>query len=281
VSPAVNLPTLPPRRVVDAGYYDNYGVNLTALWISKMSDWLKENTSGVVVIQIRDNVSQGARTEIDFDRLGQPDSALDRLTWNGLSKLIRPGLQAVTTPLIGVTNSWQWTMAFRNDEQVDLLDLLFDGKPGRDFFRTVVFECPVEVSLNWKLTAREKEILASGFGKADISPREELQRVKDYMTGKDSYEFHKWKIEHRNDADFQARLKERYDEQLRELGFSGTHRLTVRESQTLYENVMKNLKRLELLADWWGTGKVGGRPPHAPLPSLPQNPKACIPRSYP
>jgi hypothetical protein len=264
VSPAVNLPTLPPRRVVDAGYYDNYGVNLTALWISKMSDWLKENTSGVVVIQIRDNVSQGARTEIDFDRLGQPDSALDRLTWNGLSKLIRPGLQAVTTPLIGVTNSWQWTMAFRNDEQVDLLDLLFDGKPGRDFFRTVVFECPVEVSLNWKLTAREKEILASGFGKADISPREELQRVKDYMTGKDSYEFHKWKIEHRNDADFQARLKERYDEQLRELGFSGTHRLTVRESQTLYENVMKNLKRLELLADWWGTGKVGGRPPHAP-----------------
>ena len=28
VSPAVNLPTRPPVRVVDAGYYDNYGVNL-------------------------------------------------------------------------------------------------------------------------------------------------------------------------------------------------------------------------------------------------------------
>lgn len=26
VSPAVNLPTDPPRRVVDAGYYDNYGI---------------------------------------------------------------------------------------------------------------------------------------------------------------------------------------------------------------------------------------------------------------
>ena len=59
VSPAISLPTLPPRRVVDAGYYDNYGVNLAALWLSKMRSWLEANTSGVVVIQIRDHVSQG------------------------------------------------------------------------------------------------------------------------------------------------------------------------------------------------------------------------------
>jgi hypothetical protein len=30
----------------------------------------------------------------------------------------------------------------------------------------------------------------------------------------------------------------------------------VRESQRLYENVVKNLKRLELLADWWSEGRV-------------------------
>src|SRR5207245_1152127 len=28
VSPAVNLPSDPPRRVVDAGYYDNYGIQI-------------------------------------------------------------------------------------------------------------------------------------------------------------------------------------------------------------------------------------------------------------
>ena len=66
------------------------------------------------------------------------------------------------------------------------------------------------------------------------------------MTGRDSYEFYKWKIEHRNDATFQAQLKARYDEQLRVLGFRGTRRLTLRESQQLYENVVQNLKRLEL-----------------------------------
>ena len=256
VSPAINLPTQPPRRIVDAGYYDNYGVNLTALWLSKMSGWLRENTSGVVVVQVRDKVSQGARTEIDFDRLGGDDAPLDRLVWHGGSKVFRPGLQAITTPLIGITNARQWTMAFRNDEQVDLQDLLFDDEQGRDFFRTVVFECPVDVSLNWKLTEREKAILTGGFGRPDAAPREELSRIRDFMTGKDSYEFHKWRIDHRNDPTFERQLKARYDEQLRVLGVRGTERLTVRESQSLYENVVKNLKRLEMLADWWTTGRV-------------------------
>jgi hypothetical protein len=71
------------------------------------------------------------------------------------------------------------------------------------------------------------------------------------MTGKDAYEFHKWLIDHRNDASFQKELKNRYDEQLQSLGITATDRLSVRESQSLYENVMKNLKRLELMADWW------------------------------
>jgi hypothetical protein len=263
VSPAFNLPTLPPRRVVDAAYYDNYGINLSALWLSKLSQWLQENTSGVLVVQVRDKVSQGARTEIDFDRVGGDDTPLDRLVWHGGSKLLRPGLQALTTPLVGVTNARQWTMAFRNDEQVDLQDLLFDELSGQDFFRTVVFECPVDVSLNWRLTEREKAILVGGFGRPEAAPADELARVKDYLTGRDSYEFHKWRLDKRNQPTFRRELKARYDEQLQALGFAATDRLTLEESQSLYENVVKNLKRLELLADWWQTGRV----PTAPEPA--------------
>jgi len=260
VSPAFNLPTLPPRRVVDAAYYDNYGINLSALWLSKMGQWLQENTSGVLVVQVRDKVSQGARTEIDFDRVVGGDTLLDRLVWNGGSRLMRPGLQALSTPLVGVTNARQWTMAFRNDEQVDLQDLLFDELSGRDFFRTVVFECPVDVSLNWRLTEREKAILTGGFGRPDATPEDELARVKDFLTGRDSYEFHKWRLENRNRPTFRRELKARYDEQLRTLGVTATDRLSLEESQSLYENVVKNLKRLELLADWWQTGHAAARP---------------------
>ena len=252
VSPAISLPTLPPRRVVDAGYYDNYGVNLTALWLSKMRSWLEENTSGVVIIQIRDHVSQTARTEIDFDRL-TGSSALDRLTWHADRELLTPGLQAISTPLLGMSNARQWTMSFRNDEQVDLMDLLFDDK-SRDLFRTVVFECPIEVSLNWTLSEREKDILQSGFGKAEADPRDELSLITDFMTGRHSYELHKWMLEHRNDSSYESKLKAKYDEQLRLLGLRATGRLTAQQSQKLYENVVQNLKRLVLLRNWWREG---------------------------
>ncbi len=55
VTPAVSLPTTEPRRVVDAGYYDNYGVNIASSWLSQdvVQKWVKEQTSGVIVIQIR------------------------------------------------------------------------------------------------------------------------------------------------------------------------------------------------------------------------------------
>jgi hypothetical protein len=96
-----------------------------------------------------------------------------------------------------------------------------------------------------------------GFGSPDANPADELARVTDYLTGRDSYEFHKWRLENRDQPDFRRNLKARYDEQLRALGIEGTQRLTVEQSQSLYENVVKNLKRLELLADWWNEGKAG------------------------
>src|SRR5207253_10764938 len=51
-SPAVSLPTNPPRRVVDAGYYDNYGVNLAAAWAYQYRDWIRREISGLALIQI-------------------------------------------------------------------------------------------------------------------------------------------------------------------------------------------------------------------------------------
>ena len=53
VTSAVTLPVDPPRHVVDAGYYDNYGVNLAAAWIASHRVWITNNTSGVLVVQAR------------------------------------------------------------------------------------------------------------------------------------------------------------------------------------------------------------------------------------
>lgn len=64
VLPLVLLPTRPAIRLMDAGYRDNYGVASAVRFISVFRDWLRENTSGVHLIQIsafRDS------DEIDLD----------------------------------------------------------------------------------------------------------------------------------------------------------------------------------------------------------------------
>ncbi len=52
VLPTVHLPTQPTIALVDAGFRDNYGIQSATRFIQVYQDWIKENTSGVVLVQI-------------------------------------------------------------------------------------------------------------------------------------------------------------------------------------------------------------------------------------
>ncbi|MDG1332707.1 MAG: patatin-like phospholipase family protein [Crocinitomicaceae bacterium] len=54
VMPMVTMPTEPQIQLMDAGIRDNYGGKTTIQFLHVMSDWIKENTSGVIILQIRD-----------------------------------------------------------------------------------------------------------------------------------------------------------------------------------------------------------------------------------
>jgi Patatin-like phospholipase len=54
VLPNVWLPSTPVIDVMDAGLRDNYGQETTYRFINNFKDWIKENTAGVLIIQIRD-----------------------------------------------------------------------------------------------------------------------------------------------------------------------------------------------------------------------------------
>jgi len=54
VLPMVTLPTSPAIQIMDAGTRDNYGGKTMMEWMNAMSEWLRQNTSGVVIVQIRD-----------------------------------------------------------------------------------------------------------------------------------------------------------------------------------------------------------------------------------
>ena len=141
VSPAVNLPTTPPRRVVDAGYYDNYGIQIATSWIRRNRQWLAKNTSGVLLIQIRDSSSVS-------DRLGVNDAE------PGILESISRGFQFITSPIDALAKARETTASFRNDDAV--VTLTSDGwdfgpdKPYEpaSFFTTVIFENSAEVSLD-------------------------------------------------------------------------------------------------------------------------------------
>lgn len=112
ISPAAVLPTSPRRRVVDAGYFDNYGVSLAAAWLTSPSTraWMRDRVSGVLMIQIRDGQSEQER------RL--ETVAPDR------SRPLSRGLEWLTAPPQGLIHALESAAIFRNDEQMEGLKRL-------------------------------------------------------------------------------------------------------------------------------------------------------------
>lgn len=54
VLPYPSLPTEPTIEVMDAGLRDNFGMKVSAKYISVFKRWIEKNTSGLIVLQIRD-----------------------------------------------------------------------------------------------------------------------------------------------------------------------------------------------------------------------------------
>jgi hypothetical protein len=136
MSPASALPTSPPVRVVDAGYYDNYGVDLAAMWLHAHRDWVRECTSGVVLIQIRDHLGNGRRTKLQASNgAGSP-------------------LGGLMSPVEAVLRARESSMSFRNDELLSLVeDELNAGESC--FFTTAIFEFSETAPLSWALSAED------------------------------------------------------------------------------------------------------------------------------
>ncbi len=80
ILPNVTMPTDPVVKVMDAGFRDNYGLETSLRFAYTFKDWINENTSGVVLVAIRNFILE---TEIEeYHR----ESIIDRLI-NPISNL--------------------------------------------------------------------------------------------------------------------------------------------------------------------------------------------------
>lgn len=197
ITSVVTIPTFPARHVVDAGYYDNYGVNLASSWINSHRRWIRDNTAGVLVVQIRAFRNEKRLKILDQDVYtpltnGADNSGkiYDWLAW-GVSlvpqflSMLNEGVRSVVIPAQGVAMARESSMFFRNDENLEVLnDVFYRMTDDPEFFRTVIFTCDtIQVgqasqhveTLNWYIDPVEFEQIEENM--------EPLNRIK--QTGRE------------------------------------------------------------------------------------------------
>ncbi len=120
LSPAATLPTVPPRRIVDAGYLDNYGMAVALGWLNDYILDIDPVTDRVIVLEIR-----------PYGNTDDPKSILtndERRARGKPSPFVWP-LQEWTTPIEGGETARRAGMVSRNNLTRDLfVDLQDDTK---------------------------------------------------------------------------------------------------------------------------------------------------------
>lgn len=151
ITPTITLPSRPAIEIMDAGISDNFGMSDAARFVEVFQDWLEENTSGVVLISIRDT-----RKVAPIEPPSTP-SVLQRLTY----------------PIASVYNNLANIQDINNDARVesmktwlkvpvDLVELEYNTYT--NIHEAYMLESKESerkqmerASLSWHLTTREKQ----------------------------------------------------------------------------------------------------------------------------
>ena len=134
VLPNVWLPTKPVIDVMDAGLRDNFGLETTLRFIDNFKDWLQQNTSRVVLIQIRDR------------QIGDWDKPYDLGSVSG----------SVTTPFFLLQNNWYRLQDYFQTDQLNFLAHSYGPQFYKISFQYVPSNTNASAALNFHLTASEK-----------------------------------------------------------------------------------------------------------------------------
>jgi hypothetical protein len=136
VLPNVLLPTNPVVDAMDAGLRDNYGLESSLRFIHTFKDWLKENTSKVVIIQVRGR------------RLGE---------WEATEEGGSNFFGEVTGPIWLLQNNYYKLQDYYLDDQLQYLYSAYGANLHRVNFQYVPSKLEAHASLSFHLTEAEKK----------------------------------------------------------------------------------------------------------------------------
>ena len=167
VLPNVWLPSQPVIDVMDAGLRDNYGQETALRFLENFDDWIKENTRGVLVIQLRDREAGGWENPYYSDNMSDH----------------------ITKPFFLLQHNWYKMMEYF---QNDMLSYYTKNLPYNFYKVSLQYVADNEESkarLNFHLTQSEKTNIA--FALNSEYNKKSLLQVQEYFIQKDSVQLKK------------------------------------------------------------------------------------------
>lgn len=156
IMPMVTMPTRPGMQVMDAGIRDNYGTKITVQYLISLNKWIKENTSGVIIVRLRDT-----------------KKVLQNETYKGLGMLNK-----LLLPFGNMYGNFPRVQDFDQDQLYS--SLLLSKEYPIDFVTFNLRERAEDViALSWHLTRDEKNRIINNLNSVNNS--NELTRLKRLM----------------------------------------------------------------------------------------------------
>lgn len=156
ITPIVSLPSKPRVEVMDAGLRDNFGVRTSLQYLYTFRNWISTNTSGVVIINIRDK-------EKDFEIYEEENNSI---------------LQRQISPFGSLYGNFARIHDYTNDRMIQHASQWFDGDIDIVTFQ-LVHQKGENISLSWHLTPLEKKQIIHALDLKDNA--EAMEHLKELL----------------------------------------------------------------------------------------------------
>ncbi|UII23794.1 patatin-like phospholipase family protein [Fulvivirga ligni] len=175
ITPNITLPSYPPMEIMDAGITDNFGISDAVRFLYAFKGWIAENTSGVVILSIRDSEKE------------EPIKKEEKLSL----------FEKFSLPISSIYQNFQSLQDITNDDRVEYAKNWFSGSIERIDIQYIPQEYMKEnlpktdslrmenikrASLSWRLTSREKTSLINTLGTK--SNQNALKSLKETLESK-------------------------------------------------------------------------------------------------
>jgi hypothetical protein len=156
IMPMISLPTTPETHIMDAGLRDNYGGKVTIEYLFALEKWIQENTSGVIIVEMRDTKRILNKQNVSNITL------IDKLK----------------VPFSNMMDNFDRTQDYDQEQLMELSKISF-GFPVDIVSFNLRESVNDRISLSWHLTGREKQKIQAALN--SLENRNSLLELKKHL----------------------------------------------------------------------------------------------------